>query len=212
MAIVFFDGSLVLAQGQKTNYLWEGWHKVPDPSRIQYKVFHDKVVALSNLSKGCNPGSSFPFAGKVAKVNFDSRGLIIENFVLETNDGERSFINVDPMSLGEPGMNRADLWWIVQGLQTLLRPNSYIQGSALACGMAGKVAILDKISSSSSKPISNPPNPTALIPKGNSAGQPQAELTQTASQWCRRYSSFSARWDLCYSRSHQWSDHLEFYH
>jgi hypothetical protein len=88
IAAVFYDASLVLAQGQKTNYLWEGWHKVPDPSHIQYTVFHDRVVALSNLSKGCGSASSFSFAGKIAKVNFDSQGLMIENFVLETSDGE----------------------------------------------------------------------------------------------------------------------------
>src|SRR5262249_44357035 len=122
IATAFYDVGLVSAQGQKANYLWEGWHKVPDPSRIQYKVFHDKVVALSNLSKGCNPGSPFPFsfAGKIAKINFDNQGLLIENFVLETNDGERLLINVDNISMDEPGMNRADLSWIVQGLQTLL--------------------------------------------------------------------------------------------
>jgi hypothetical protein len=73
IAVVFYDASLVLAQGQKTNYPWEGWHKVPDPSHVQYRVFHDRVVALSNLSKGCGPASSFPFAGKIAKVNFDSQ-------------------------------------------------------------------------------------------------------------------------------------------
>ena len=54
--------------------------------------------------------------------------MLIENFVLETNDGERSLINVDDISMDEPGMNRADLSWIAQGLQTLLHPNSYIQG------------------------------------------------------------------------------------
>ena len=174
-----YDASVVLAQGQKTNYLWEGWHKVPEPSPIQYRVFHDKIVALSNLSKGCGPASSFSFAGKIAKVNFDSQGLRIENFVLETSDGERLFINVDKISLDEPGMNRADLSWIAQGLQTLLRPNSYIQGSALACGASGRVAMLDKILSASSKPISNSSNPTSLLPNGNSASQSQAQPAQT---------------------------------
>jgi predicted aspartyl protease len=184
IATASYDVGLVSAQGQKANYLWEGWHKVPDPSRIQYKVFHDKVVALSNLfqGKGSEGCSSFLFAGKIAKLNFDNRGLIIENFILEANDGERSLINVDRMSLGDPGMNRVDLGWIVQGLQTLLHPSSYIQGSALACGMAGRVVFLDKISSSSSaKPISNPPTTTALTPKDISEGQPQSEPTQTAS-------------------------------
>ena len=94
-------------------------------------------------------------------------------------EGERLFLNVDKISTDEPGMNRADLSWIAQGLQTLLRPNWYIHGSALACGASGRVAMLDKILSASSKPISNPSNPTALVPNGNSAVQSQAQPSQT---------------------------------
>src|SRR5262245_25571937 len=92
MLVDFCHISLALAQGQKLNNQYEGWHKVPDPSHIQYKVFDDKVVALSNLSRsvGC---SSFSFAGKIAKANFDQEGLMVQSFVLETNDGERSLIN-----------------------------------------------------------------------------------------------------------------------
>jgi predicted aspartyl protease len=106
---------------------------------------------------------------------------MIQNFVLETNDGERSLINVDDISMDEPGMNRADLSWIAQGLQTLLRPNWYIQGSALACGASGRVVMLDKILSASSKRISNPPNPTALVPNGNTGAQSQSQPAQTGS-------------------------------
>jgi uncharacterized protein YecT (DUF1311 family) len=76
------------------NYLWEGWHKVHDPSHIQYLVFHDKVAALSNLSKGC--GARFPLSisGTIAKVNVDDQGLMIENFLLVTDDGKRSVMSV----------------------------------------------------------------------------------------------------------------------
>lgn len=64
----FCGVSSALAQDQKPNDLWQGWHKVPDPSHIQYKVFHDRVVALSNLSNGCGgPSSSFSFAGRSPK-------------------------------------------------------------------------------------------------------------------------------------------------
>jgi hypothetical protein len=176
-AAVFYDATLLLASAQRTNYLWEGWHKVPDPSRIQYKVFHDRVVALSNLSKGGKGCSSFTFAGKIAKANFDQQGLMVQSFVLETNDGERPLINVDPMSFDDPEMNRADMGWIVQGLQTLLHANSYIQGSAFACGAAGRVLMLDKISSI--MPSSKPPNTTALAPKDLDEGQPQSQSAQT---------------------------------
>jgi predicted aspartyl protease len=85
----------------------------------------------------------------------------------------------DKISMDEPGMNRANLSWIAQGLQTLLRPNWYIQGSASACGASGRVAMLDKILSASSKPISNPPNPTAVVPNGYSEGQSQSQPAQT---------------------------------
>jgi clan AA aspartic protease (TIGR02281 family) len=178
----FCDVSLALAQSQKPNYLWDGWHKVPDPSHIQYKVFHDKVVALSNLSKRCDPGSFFSFAGKIAKLNFDSQGLIVENFVLEANDGERSLINVDRISMSDPGMDRADLGWIVQGLQTLLHPDLYIQGSALACGASGRVLVLDNILLASSTKPSKPLITNTLVPnKGVGEGQPQSQPAQTAS-------------------------------
>jgi hypothetical protein len=141
----FCDVSLVLAQSQKPNYLWDGRHKVGAPSRIQYKVYHDKVVALSNLSNECEPGASLSFAGNVAKVNFDNEGMTIENFVLEWSDSDRSLINVDRISMSDSGIAKADLSWIVQGLQTLLRPNMYIQGSVLTCGASGRVLVLDNI-------------------------------------------------------------------
>ena len=151
-----WTGSCVLAQGQQPKYLYEGWHKVPDPSRVQYKVFRDKVVALSNLSESCEQRPSFPIEGKIAKVNFDQDGLRINGFVLEEGDGQRSLVNVDPVSLDSPGMNRADLGWIVQGLQALLRPDWYMQGSVFACGASGRVLFLDAIAAASPKPISGP--------------------------------------------------------
>jgi gag-polyprotein putative aspartyl protease len=165
VALGFCDVSLVLAQAQKRDYSMDGWHKVPPPSRIQYKVFHDKVVALSNLSTGCDPGLPGSLEGKIAKVNFDDKGVIPQSVVLEDDDGERSFINIDRLSLDDPGMNMADLGWIVQGLQTLLRPNWYIRGSAFWCGAAGRVVVLDGIQSVSTKPISSPPTTTALVPE-----------------------------------------------
>jgi hypothetical protein len=80
------------------------------------------------------------------------------------------------------GMNRADLSWIVQGLQTLLRLNGYIQGSAFACGAAGRVLMLDKIVLASAiQPIANPPNRSALVPNGTGAGQSQQQPRQTGS-------------------------------
>jgi len=182
----FGEVGFVFAESQKPTYTWDGWHKVADPARLQYRVFHDRVVALSNLSKGCDPGVAFSFWGKVAKVNFDSQGWVIENFVLETNDGERSLINVDKISLDDPGMNRADLSWIAQGLQGLLRPNGYIQGSALACGASGRVVTLDKISSSSAKPFSNLHTPmpslpaTALVNPHNSLHKPEATTSKVS--------------------------------
>lgn len=175
-------------QAQKPNYSWDGWHNVPAPSRIRYKVLHDKVVALSNLAKGCDAGvsssasQSSPLSGKIAKLNFDNQGLIVQNFILEQDDGERSLINIDPISIDDPGMNRADLGWIIQGLQTLLRPNWHIQGSAFWCGAAGRVVFLDGIQSvSSTKPIT--PNTTAFVPEPdvNVIVAPQSQPAQTAS-------------------------------
>jgi predicted aspartyl protease len=171
----FCDVSLVLAQSQKPNYLWDGWHKVGAPSRIQYKVYHDKVVALSNLSNECEPGASLSFAGNVAKVNFDNEGMTIENFVLEWSDSDRSLINVDRISMSDSGIAKADLSWIVQGLQTLLRPNMYIQGSVLTCGASGRVLVLDNIILASSTRPSKPLITNTLVPtKGFGEEPPQS--------------------------------------
>jgi uncharacterized protein YecT (DUF1311 family)/predicted aspartyl protease len=154
------------------DYLWEGWHKVHDPSHIQYKVFHDTVVALANLSKGC--GARFPLSisGTIAKVNVDDQGLMIENFVLEAGDGERSVINIEPVSISDPGMTTSDLGWIVQGLQTLLRPSGNIEGNAIPCGAGGGVLYLNKIASSSS---AKPTNTTALVPEPAQTASNNAE-------------------------------------
>jgi predicted aspartyl protease len=73
LATVDCDVSLVLAQGQKPNYQ-DGWHKVHFPSLIEYKVFHDRVVALSNLSYRERCGSHETLEGKIAQINFDDHG------------------------------------------------------------------------------------------------------------------------------------------
>jgi caspase domain-containing protein len=98
---------------------------------------------------------------------------MISDFVLEENNGQRSFVNVDPISMDAPGMNRADLGWIVQGLQTLLRPDWYIQGFALACGASGRVLLLDKIVATSPKPISAPPQLAKKDLSSKAEAQPQ---------------------------------------
>ena len=75
----------------------------------------------------------------------------------------------------------ADLGWIAQGLQTLLRPDWYIDGSAFACGAAGRVLMLDKIVSSSATPYqSNTVSAPSRVPSkpapitNNSQGIPLA--------------------------------------
>jgi len=102
---------------------------------------------------------------------------MLQNFVLEKSDGERTSINIDPVSLDDQGMNMADLGWIVQGLQTLLRPNWYVEGDAVACGAAGRVLMLDKIAKASSTERRS--NVTASVPKGTD--QAQSQPVQTAS-------------------------------
>lgn len=137
---------LETAHSQSSKYPYEGWHKAPAPSRAQYRVFHDKVVALTGLSKGCgDTNSSYNFSGTVAKVNFDDQGIKILNFVYEDSDGQRSLVNVEPLSITDPGMNMADLGWISQGLQSLLHTGRRIEGSAYLCGAAGRIAVLDRV-------------------------------------------------------------------
>ncbi|WP_052833258.1 caspase family protein [Bradyrhizobium sp. LTSP885] len=148
LSITWF-GSSVRAQDD-SDYGMEGWHKSSDPKGVQYKVFHDKVVSLSNLSKGCDPGHPFSFEGKIAKIAFDKRGMSPTGFSVEFDDGQRLFINVEHLSLDGPGMDMVTLGWTMQGLQTLIRPNWHIKGSALSCGAAGRISLLDKILSSTS--------------------------------------------------------------
>jgi aspartyl protease family protein len=121
--------------------LWEGWHGAPAPSLIRYRVVQNKVVELAHLTESCGPGASTIIQGKVVKPSYANNGVTVNGFVLESADGRRSFINV----YFDDGIDLADLGWITQGLQTLLRAGNSIQGSIQVCGASGRILNLDTI-------------------------------------------------------------------
>ena len=134
------------APDQPAQLLWEGWHTAPAPALTRYRVFQNKVVELANLTKPCGLGSeSATIEGKVVRLQFDDSGIAVIGFVLEESNGSRSFVNVHTPSISDDGMDMADLGWIEQGLQTLLRPGTYIQGAIQRCGAAGRVLALDAV-------------------------------------------------------------------
>jgi hypothetical protein len=60
----------------------------------------NNVVALNHIflkDEGCYPSGEM--TGRVAKVEFDQRGIIPSGFVLERETGDRMFVNVPEVSI-----------------------------------------------------------------------------------------------------------------
>jgi predicted aspartyl protease len=129
----------------------EGWRKAPAPSNIRYRIIKDKVVALSNLSKPCGAdigvaGPHSPIEGKLVKREFSDDGIKLTGVVIESQSGERRFVNIDTFdSLQADQVNLADRGLIIHGLQTLLRQGANIAGEVQLCGVSGHIEMLDSV-------------------------------------------------------------------
>jgi hypothetical protein len=170
VATAYFVGAVSseMASAQQ-NVSMDGWHKVGAPSQMKYKIVHDRVTELSNISEYCEPPNNFSdFAGTIVKVGFADNGITITSIVLESEDGDRTYMNVDPVSIGSAGMNMVDLGWIVQGMQKLMRTNAHVRGSMRLCGAAGRFLVVDKIRLDLPRkpPQVTPPAPST-VPNGS---------------------------------------------
>ena len=136
---MFFD--IGTAQQNSAGSNWDGWHQVPAPSLIRYNVSGDRVVELSNISTVCQPEIHFiDFDGTVVKVDFADDGLTIKGIVLESEDGSRRYMNVDPVGF----VNMVDSEWVTSGMHTLMHSNTHVLVSARACGAAGRVRAVQR--------------------------------------------------------------------
>ncbi len=101
-----------------------------------------RVVSLSGLSSGGDPCHPFTMTGRVTEQNFS--GARVTGFAIAGKDGSRSYINVEPIDLGNAG-NMLAVGWINDGLQKMLRRGSRVTIRAYACGAAGRVLMLDGV-------------------------------------------------------------------
>lgn len=140
---------------------WEGWHTVRGPN-ISYRVANDRVQEISNLDRGCEVGGSpYSFGGRIVKVEFASDAITIRGIVVEPPNGGRFYVNVAWPSMDLPGMNMAELGWIIEGLQQLLRKDNQIEGDVRPCGAAGRFLDLTNIKLGNS---TSPLNTTPAVP------------------------------------------------
>jgi hypothetical protein len=115
----------------------------PANANVKFKVQGNHVVALSGLSSPCDTNAPIAlFQGTVVKREFAVDQIHLKGFVIELADGSRDYINVDdlPEDLG-----RAELSWVVPGIQTLLREGRKIRGTMQLCGASGGVHVLDSV-------------------------------------------------------------------
>ncbi|PWE57679.1 hypothetical protein DEM27_00245 [Metarhizobium album] len=111
----------------------------------QYKLnkSQTEVVALSRLTSGgmCQPGR---MRGQVVARTFDPSGVVLMNFAVEEKNGDRTVINVDTDAIAQA--NRVTQAWVMQGLHRMIREGKQVSLRAQFCGAAGRVVMLDGIS------------------------------------------------------------------
>lgn len=122
-----------------------------------------RVVRLSNLTtgEGCHPSTA---SGRVVRREFDKSGLVVAGVVVQTPDGDRSYINVDQAAIDASRLGLATRGWVVIGLNTLLNEGQEVRLGIRLCGAAGRVAVLEYVSSGSESPSSAPPTAVKLGP------------------------------------------------
>lgn len=137
-------------------FLFEGWHQVA-PLSMRFQVYHNRVIAFENLSQPCGEGADGsmgdvePITGRVVGRQFAQDQMTLTGFVLELQDGERQFINVDTMiSLDQFSVDRASRTWVISGLQRMLNVNNVITGTVQYCAGSGHIAVLNSLNSSGS--------------------------------------------------------------
>src|SRR5688572_21573186 len=91
-----------------------------DEPRYKLDRTQSRVVELSNLYPDNECHSDGPYVGRVVKRTFDAdRATLVTGFTIETNDGQRSYINIDSEAL--KNVSAVTSGWVIPALQSLLK-------------------------------------------------------------------------------------------
>lgn len=112
--------------------------------RYKLNKAQTKVVSLSGLGSG-DPCLPDKISGRIAAVNYEANGVVIESFALESKDGSRDLINIDVANIQEANM--VTIAWVKEGMQQFIRKGKRVSVGILRCGAAGRVLYLDSVNS-----------------------------------------------------------------
>lgn len=119
---------------------------IDNPSKVpDYRTDEQqRVVEISNLSAHTDVTQCHPddFEGRIVKRDFDRRGTVPTGILVEAEDGERTFINID---INTEKLGLFITRWIVPGLQRITREGNKVSLTVMACGAAGRFFYLDAI-------------------------------------------------------------------
>lgn len=127
----------------------EGWQDAGAPSGLRYKIIDNNVTALTKLSGSCGPfppklGPLGEISGQVIKAQFSDDAITILSVAVETADGSREDITIDPFILDSLPLSTRG--WVEKGLQTMLHPGTQIHATVQGCGVSGHVQELYAVS------------------------------------------------------------------
>ena len=115
----------------------------PIRAEVQYRANYGDTIILYALARDVTECWPQAIEGKIARREFADDGMTIIGVILESDDGQRKYINVDPIEKGK--ISRADLSWIISGLQKLTKEGRKIHGSVMLCGASGSLEYLDSL-------------------------------------------------------------------
>lgn len=158
-----------------------------------------RVIRLSSLTtgEGCHPSA---IAGRVVQREFDKTGVLVTGVVVQTTSGDRSFINVDQSAIDIPRVSLMERSWILAGLRTLLKEGEDVRLGIRLCGAAGRVAVLDDVSSRSA-PVASAPTTAAKIGPSFDCGTKAVSTQPLAQMIC--VSPELSLWELGYVIAYQ---------
>jgi hypothetical protein len=107
---------------------------------VQFKENGGQTTEISGLfaDPDCSP---MKLRGKIVKRNFNENGVTITGFVIEAQNGSRTFVNVDIPDR----LDMVTLDYVTHGLQTLLLEGRYAHVGVRACGVSGGVLSLESV-------------------------------------------------------------------
>ncbi len=103
-----------------------------------------KMIRLSNMS-GASAGDCtlLKYVGVIVAVQYDRETAVkIVGITIQTKDGSRQHINIEPKLYDDFRLPNADQGWVY----TLLAKGKKVRVSAFACGISGDVLIAHNVS------------------------------------------------------------------